>query len=91
VDPPTLPERFPEVPAAPGVAADALVKMKSDPLPRSMQPTIVIGVLSAPVVVCVPGRDVVSVRAPAVDDPGCCALGDPGFSLPLCTGDWVGA
>ena len=50
VDPPTLPERFPEVPAAPGVPADAVVKMKSEPLPV-MHPIIVMGALIEPVVV----------------------------------------
>jgi len=55
-----------------------------------MHPTSVIGALIEPAVVWVPGRDVVSVCAPELDDPGCCSEVEPGFCVPLCTGDCVG-
>ncbi len=92
VDPPTLGEEFPVVPAAPGVrslATDA-ISTKSEPVPRSTQPISVIGVPMEPVPACVPGRAVVSVRAPDVAAPGCCVPVVPGCCDPLCTGDCVG-
>jgi hypothetical protein len=93
VDPETLPERLPGLLAAPAVlrSLEAVLRMKSPPLPRATHPTSVIGPAGAPVVVCVPGRDVVSAREPEVLAPGGGAAVDPGCCVPLCTGDCVGA
>jgi hypothetical protein len=77
VDPPTLPELFPDVPVAPLDPADAVISMNSPFTPRSMQPVTVSGLAAVRVDV-----DAGScVRAPGVPTP----------CEPLCTGDCVGA
>jgi hypothetical protein len=79
-------EEFPGLDAAPPLLRSVLdvISTKLPALPRSTHPTSVIG---DPVVVCVPGREVVSAREPDVVAPGCDASFDPGCCVPLWTGD----
>jgi hypothetical protein len=78
VDPPTLPEIFPDVPVAPPGAADAVINMNSPFAARSMHPVSVTCFACA------------ALRVDVVAGSGVRAPGAPAPCAPLCTGDCVG-